>query len=385
VLDDLERAQRAVDVVRVDAGAELDARAMTMSRFGHTAPVFLADRYGWPKGRAKACLRTGRKLRQLPLVREALRQGRINLDQAAVICRAANPRVFDVVAGSQDELVALAHGVRFERFSRDVRALVDLADEDGGHDPTPEHSRLRLQDGSAGELLLDGVLVGADAAAAREALRHWADVMFRRHKDEQSAIGDVLSLHRDHHAADALVELLRRGHAADTSTTRAPVADITLVIHRDQPGPRIWGSPSRCVDVSGLRYPSGTIDLLTCDPVVHTLVVDAHGVPLELGSAVRFANRDQRRAVAVRDGGCVFPGCDAPPGWTDLHHVVRVADGGSTDLHNLASLCRRHHGVVHSRGWSMRTVDDQWFDFTAPSGIRLASQRHGRPRAGPSG
>jgi hypothetical protein len=66
VLDDLERAQRVVDGVRVDAGAELDYRAMTMSRFGHTAPVFMADRYGWPKGRAAGCVRTGRQLRRLP-------------------------------------------------------------------------------------------------------------------------------------------------------------------------------------------------------------------------------------------------------------------------------------------------------------------------------
>jgi hypothetical protein len=39
-----------------------------------------------------------------------------------------------------------------------------------------------------------------------------------------------------------------------------------------------------------------------CDPVLHALVVDSLGVPLDLGRSVRFANRDQRRAASVRDG-----------------------------------------------------------------------------------
>jgi hypothetical protein len=108
------------------------------------------------------------------------------------------------------------------------------------------------------------------------------------------------------------------------------------------------------------------------------LVVDSLGVPLDLGRSVRFAARDQRRALAARDGGCVFPGCGAPASWTDAHHVVRFSDGGSTDLSNLASLCRHHHGVVHRRGWSMAATEGQRFTFTTPRGLVLDSQRHGR-------
>jgi len=326
--------------------------------------------------------RTGRTLRQVSLVADAVREGRINVDQAGVICRVANPRVFQVVFGCQDELVALADGVRFERFARDVAALVDLADQDGGHDPTPERSHLHLKDGPGGELLLNGVLVGEDAALTRRVLGEWADRMFRRHRDDQELVGDVAVRDRGEHHADALVELLRRGHAADTAATRAPVTEITLVIHTDVDlsGQPVWGTPRRCTDAAGIRYPDGTIDVLTCDPVIHPLIIDARGVPLELGTAVRFANKDQRRAAAVRDGGCVFPGCDAPPSWTDLHHVIRAGPDGPTDLWNLASLCRRHHGVAHQRGWHMRSTDDQWFEFTTPNGTILTSQRHGRQR-----
>jgi hypothetical protein len=42
-------------------------------------------------------------------------------------------------------------------------------------------------------------------------------------------------------------------------------------------------------------------------------------------------------------------GCGAPPGWTDAHHVIHWADGGPTDLDNLALLCRSCHTGVHHR------------------------------------
>jgi hypothetical protein len=34
----------------------------------------------------------------------------------------------------------------------------------------------------------------------------------------------------------------------------------------------------------------------------------------------------------VRDGGCVFPGCDRPLAWCDAHHLWHWVDGGPTDL-----------------------------------------------------
>src|SRR5712691_8435043 len=49
-----------------------------------------------------------------------------------------------------------------------------------------------------------------------------------------------------------------------------------------------------------------------------------------------------RRALGARDGGCRFPGCDRPPGWTDAHHMEHWADGGATALSNTVLLCRPH-------------------------------------------
>ena len=42
-----------------------------------------------------------------------------------------------------------------------------------------------------------------------------------------------------------------------------------------------------------------------------------------------------------------------------------------TDLHNLALLCRHHHGVTHRKGWAMVADPDQTFTWTTPSGQTL--------------
>jgi hypothetical protein len=61
-----------------------------------------------------------------------------------------------------------------------------------------------------------------------------------------------------------------------------------------------------------------------------TLLPPPLGAPvelLELGRATRTIPPALRRALAARDGGCVAPGCDRPPAWTDAHHLEHWAAG----------------------------------------------------------
>lgn len=106
-------------------------------------------------------------------------------------------------------------------------------------------------------------------------------------------------------------------------------------------------------------------------------------VPLNLGRSQRLASPQQRAVLAVRDGGCTFPGCDAPTSWCDVHHVIEWDDHGLTDLDNLALLCRHHHGVTHRNGWTMTAAGDRTFTWTTPSGHTLHSQQHGRQHREP--
>jgi hypothetical protein len=86
--------------------------------------------------------------------------------------------------------------------------------------------------------------------------------------------------------------------------------------------------------------------------------------PLEVGRATRVVHPAQRAALAVRDRGCVFPGCERPLAWCDAHHLWHWVDGGPTDLSNLALLCRAHHRAVHEGGWRLIRGPDGQFTVT---------------------
>jgi hypothetical protein len=182
--------------------------------------------------------------------------------------------------------------------------------------------------------------------------------------------------------AEALAALVRQGLVAGRGG-RGTVTDLTLVAHATDPlgttrchanGPGRTGA-----NASGTDLPESTVRTLCCDPVIRTVVLDSLGNPVDLGRSTRLVPKGLRRALEVRDGGCVFPGCDAPSAWCDSHHVVHWADGGPTSARNLASLCRHHHGVTHRKSWTM-TVDphhEQRFCWTRPDGTVLRSQRAG--------
>ena len=56
--------------------------------------------------------------------------------------------------------------------------------------------------------------------------------------------------------------------------------------------------------------------------------------------------------------GCVWPGCHRPASWGEVHHLRHWAQGGSTDLANLVTICRAHHWKVHEGGWRLIRTDD---------------------------
>ena len=118
----------------------------------------------------------------------------------------------------------------------------------------------------------------------------------------------------------------------------------------------------------------------------HAALIDSLGLPTDLGRSTRTITPAQRRALTIRDGGCVFPGCDHPATWTDAHHITHWGhDHGPTDLDNLISLCRRHHRVAHRTGWTVTLDNTGWTHWTTPTGHTTQGQRHHtrHQRAGP--
>ena len=107
------------------------------------------------------------------------------------------------------------------------------------------------------------------------------------------------------------------------------------------------------------RIDGETARRLACDSTVSRVITGAASQPLDVGRKTKVVPPALRRAVAVRDGGCAFPGCDRPSSWCDAHHVDHWADGGTTSIDNLVLLCRRHHRLVHHRRFTVEMTDER--------------------------
>jgi len=97
---------------------------------------------------------------------------------------------------------------------------------------------------------------------------------------------------------------------------------------------------------------TNTAHYLLCDAWIGAAIFDTNHQPLVAGRQIRLFNRAQRRLLAIRDGGCVWPGCDKPLNWCQLHHLTPWKPVGETNIDNGAHLCTHHHILVH-HGWSL--------------------------------
>jgi hypothetical protein len=90
---------------------------------------------------------------------------------------------------------------------------------------------------------------------------------------------------------------------------------------------------------------------LSCDGQIQRVVLSTESAVLDVGRASRLATPAIRTALEIRDGGCVIPECDRPPGWCEAHHVIHWSEGGKSALSNMALLCSRHHHELHQGRW----------------------------------
>ena len=92
-----------------------------------------------------------------------------------------------------------------------------------------------------------------------------------------------------------------------------------------------------------------------CAGAVQRVVMGGNGRIVGLGASERCFTGLQRRGIALRDGGCVIPGCHVPAGWCEVHHVTPHShdpDGTHTD--NGVLLCWFHHRRIDTAGWQIR-------------------------------
>ncbi|GAA1481371.1 HNH endonuclease signature motif containing protein [Gordonia sinesedis] len=147
--------------------------------------------------------------------------------------------------------------------------------------------------------------------------------------------------------ADALEQVLdvaaRGGGLDGTGTATAPTTQVALTIPADTPS------------LAHLEFTGSvtqeTARLLSCDATVTVMIVDGEEVPMGVGRQHRLFTPAMRKALHLRDRGCIK--CGAPASWTHAHHMTHWADGGETCLDNGCLLCPGCHDDIHHHGWEV--------------------------------
>ena len=243
------------------------------------------------------------------------------------------------------------------------RQVIDRFDPDGAE---PREDELRAQSGIKVIRGRDGLITWiikmhpeaagflTTAVDARTAPRR--EVTFA--PEDLSTLVDPAQADDRTHAqrmVDALVSIARDSLSHDQGRLAGTSVTMNVTMSLDD---LMSGIGTARIDGIDEPISAATARRLACDALIIPIVLGGEGEPLDLGHSQRLFSEPQRRALALRDGGCVFPNCTAPPGWCEVAHLTAWAIGGPTDLRNGALMCPFHHRRFDHDGWDFAWTPD---------------------------
>jgi len=409
--------------------AEAGSRDLKAGTQASTLVRWLGDRFRLSRADGNTRVRAAEALGRHAVVTEALATGAVTVEQGEVLTRVLETvETFPGVAEGERTaagrfLVAQCDALAPRDLERAGRAMVEaLTASPSVDDPADaealarEQQRAEAQAQDAERSLLSVTRRRGRVLAILEpgtigqaALQQW---MRKNGQPHAGTDGSEDTRTRSERLGDALVDLLTAAAGAPTPPAHS---DELVDLVEDEPeidgqeplpvpavgaarggsAPDLCGSCGRpgpapatavltvTTTVDGLRSglaKAGRLDtgiamsaaalrMLACDALVVPAVLSTASEVLDLGRAYRVFNRAQRRATALRDGGCVAPGCDQPPSACHLHHMWWWIQGGRTDLDNAALLCGFHHRMVHRQGWAMCLASNGYPQLVPPTSI----------------
>lgn len=133
------------------------------------------------------------------------------------------------------------------------------------------------------------------------------------------------------------------GSGPDAALIGAPRTTLLLTVPASNP------DLSRLAHVGPVT--AQTAAILACDAAITRVVVDDASAPVSVSEEKRFFSGRQRKALIVRDRGCVK--CGAAASRCEGHHIVFWSNGGTTTIDNGCLLCSACHTAVHNDGWEI--------------------------------
>jgi hypothetical protein len=363
-LDDLEHTDRFVDAERARALTELERREV-VARDGHLSLAsWMVARHGVAPSTAAGHVRMARALEQMPVAADALSSGDVSSAAVSLLASAqeVSPGPF---ARAEDALVDAARALPVTQLRDAVAQWRESADaERAMQDEERRFERRRLHVSAAldGMVRVDGELDASTGQTVLTALRAVEDAGVRSRVGHRSGEHHSPSAEPDprtpaQRRADALGEICRQWlDLAERPLVSGERPHVVVTMDIESLEGRLG---RRCGLEDTGPMTSETARRWACDAHVTRVITDGSSQPLDVGRKTKVVPPALRRAVAVRDGGCAFPGCERPSSWCDVHHIRHWADGGTTSIDNLLLLCRRHHRLVHHRRFTVEMTNER--------------------------
>jgi hypothetical protein len=330
--------------------APVVAETGSFAKEGHgTAVNWLADHSGTSTSAAKGRLTAAQRAAASPQVTDALHDADLSAPQIELLAGAESP----------DELLSMlskgsSHRELSEAASRQRAAArcreTERARRDRVH--RNRHFRAAQVDGGGvrGEFFCDEV------AWARVQSRLEAEAQ-RRWKAAGSSCPDELAAHR----LDAFLDLL-----AGSGSTKGSGGDPLCVVLVDaealQRGTTVAGEICEIDGVGPISVDAATE--LLYDGAAQFMVRQAKQICAVTSRSRNVAQRLAMTLVA-RDRRCAVPGCPNSEHLQADHRLVDFAQGGLTELVNLARLCPSHHDMKTYGGWTLQGEPSKW-EWIAP-------------------
>lgn len=376
LLEALDRVEAAASLV-AGTGADRFDNAMDGAP---SMALWLTARTEADRSRANSLLHLHDRLRHFDDLRRAWADGRIGTAKVRAVLKAATG-LDAQLARDQAELVeriatrTVAQARRLLAAWRiQVLAELDESPDDPRPDDQPVNST-RYGPGVGTETVATTILDPIHATEFQRLIDAEIDRCFRV---GTYTADDGMSL--DERRLDAQLSLMRRGSVV-SSEGGEPRKSVILLVDLRHLMPDL--------DVTALERALWPCETSTGTPVdrddvLATLlgntavsaVLGFYGVsgrfrPVGEITTARLPDAARRRLLATRDGGCMFPGCEAPASRCQPHHEPPYEVTGRTTTDELVLLCRHHHRRRHVDGFTIDLAPDGEMTVRRPDGTAL--------------
>jgi hypothetical protein len=398
---DAVAARAAADQVLARLVAEADHRGTAGRHGAASTRTHLMTAYQMSAPEAARVLKTARVLNGPSAVSEPIRHalagGQISAEQAVVVADAIarlSPTIDpDRIEEGQRSLLDQAARLSFTALRHAANHLVETIDPDGADTilgaalDAAEH-RARCETSLHVQVHSDGSSHGrfrlgpAPTAILTKALQACAAP--RRAGNSNNPLSDPTGQPVPYRTrlGLAFAELIE--HLPVDKLPQHGVTNATIVVTVDEHKLRA-GVGEATLDTGG-SLSVGEVRRLACNAGILPIVLAGDSKILDLGTSQRLFDRYQRLALTIRDGGCVFPGCERPPAWCEAHHRQPWSLAGPTDLANGCLLCSFHHHLIHHGEWELQMAPDGIIEAIPPEHLdphrRPLRHQRFKPRPG---